>query len=120
MQHPRKWRLVGVAVSTTDSESVDRGSNPRRAFRFVKLKENRMSRALNPFLHFSCVLEGFVANPTRKNLNIVLIMLRLLSRCARNHSQGLFKGGLGKQHRETFPEKQHHVVFPFDLHRPFT
>ena len=48
-QHPRKWRLVGVAVSTTDSESVDRGSNPRRAFELVKLEESHMSLATNFF-----------------------------------------------------------------------
>jgi hypothetical protein len=30
-KHNRMGWLVGVAVSTTDSESVDRGSNPRRA-----------------------------------------------------------------------------------------
>ena len=31
-KHNRMGWLVGVAVSTTDSESVDRGSNPRRAW----------------------------------------------------------------------------------------
>ena len=65
-QHPRKWRLVGVAVSTTDSESVDRGSNPRRAFEFVKLEESHMSLATNflfPIQNFSKTFSTFAFAP---------------------------------------------------------
>ena len=39
--------LVGVAVSTTDSESVDRGSNPRRAW---LMKPESLSRYVHLFL----------------------------------------------------------------------
>ncbi len=39
--------LVGVAVSTTDSESVDRGSNPRRACELVMFEESHRGMTTN-------------------------------------------------------------------------
>ena len=40
--HLVSW-LVGVAVSTTDSESVDRGSNPRRALGVLRFEARNMT-----------------------------------------------------------------------------